>query len=81
MNEYARQLVERLFRGRTDESMDKHELLDKAHAMGLPASLLGYLDTLAPGSVDREDVARHLAEAEGTEVERDVADWLEREAA
>lgn len=81
MNELSRQLVERLFRGRTDESMDKHELLDKAHAMSLPASLLGYLDTLPPGRIDREHVARHLAGAEGTRVERDVEDWSGREAA
>lgn len=34
MDQRILQFVERLFEGRTDQSMDKHEILDKAHAMG-----------------------------------------------
>ncbi|HMK91974.1 MAG TPA: hypothetical protein VK576_03155 [Thermoleophilia bacterium] len=74
------EVVERLFRGRTDPYMDKHELMDRAHAMGMPRSLIGYLDALPPGGQTRERVELHIAEARTTAIGRDVEEALRRAA-
>jgi hypothetical protein len=77
MDQRIMQFVERLFQGRTDESMDKHEILGKAKAMGMPKSVLGHLDTLPPGRLSRDEVTRHVAGTQGTSLEQDILGGLE----
>jgi hypothetical protein len=77
MDQQIMQLVERLFQGRTDDSMDKHEILGKAQAMGMPKSVLGHLDALPPGRLSKDQVTQHVAKTQGTGLEQDILGGLE----
>ena len=68
MNQQIQQMTDRLFQGRTDEAMDKHELMDKARSIGIPDALIGHLDSLPNGRVSKQQVGEHLGQAEGSGV-------------
>ena len=50
MDQRILQLVERLLEGRTDQMMDKHEVLDKAHAWACRNRCSGTSTPCRPGA-------------------------------